>query len=170
MAGPVVACAVILPQGLIIDGVNDSKKLSEKKRNALAAEIKSVAIAYAFGIIDVQTIDRINILQATMWAMTDAIQSLSVAPESALVDGTTPPILPCKTVCLPQGDAKSHLVAAASILAKVERDAMMQALHAQYPVYGFDKHKGYGTAVHRAAMLEHGLCPEHRRSFCKKYM
>ena len=170
MAGPVVVCALILPHGLMINGVNDSKKLSEKKRVQLDAEIKSAAVAYAFGIIDVETIDRINILQATLRAMEMAVGELTPTPQAVLVDGTTAPDLNCKTVCLPQGDARSHLIAAASILAKVKRDAMMQELDKRYPAYGFGKHKGYGTKQHLLALEEFGLCPQHRRSFCKKYL
>ena len=170
LAGPVVACALILPQWLVIDGVNDSKKLSAKKRETLAAEIKNAALAYAFGIADVKTIDRINILQAAMQAMKEAVEGLEITPKVALVDGTTAPNLSCEVVCLAQGDSKSHLIAAASILAKVERDAIMVKLHDEYPMYSFKSHKGYGTKAHREALTQYGLCPEHRRSFCKSFL
>ena len=170
LAGPVVTCALILPLGLVIDGVNDSKKLSAKKRTLLAAEIKSVAIDYAFGIVDAETIDRINILQATLLAMKMAVEGLQILPKAALVDGVTSPHLSCKVVCLAKGDAKSHLIAAASILAKVERDAMMADIHDIFPMYGFNSHKGYGTKVHGEALMQYGLCPQHRRSFCRRYL
>lgn len=169
LAGPVVACAVILPPGLVIEGVNDSKKLSEKRRNELAARIKSEALACAFGIVDVAIIEEINILQASLSAMKIAVEGLNPAPQMALVDGNKLPALSCKAVCVEKGDSASHLIAAASILAKVERDAIMQELHEKYPVYGFDKHKGYGTKAHRDAILEHGLCPQHRPSFCHNF-
>jgi len=170
LAGPVVACALILPPGLNIEGVNDSKKLSARKREAMATIIKDAALAHAFGIVDVETIDRINILQATLLAMKKAIDGLETTPTAVLVDGTTPPNLSIHTICVPQGDAKSQLIAAASILAKVHRDAMMAAIHTEYPQYGFDAHKGYGTAKHRAAVEANGLCPHHRKSFCKGWI
>lgn len=169
LAGPVVACALILPTGIIIDGVNDSKKLTAKKREALDKIIKAAAISYAFGIVDEKTIDEINILQATLLAMKNAIEGLTQQPSAVLVDGTTPPKILQHTQCLPKGDAKSQLIAAASILAKVKRDAIMDELHNQYPQYGFNAHKGYGTAKHSQAINEHGLTPHHRRSFCRKF-
>ncbi|MCL2372378.1 MAG: ribonuclease HII [Defluviitaleaceae bacterium] len=168
-AGPVLACALILPEGLIIDGVNDSKKISPAKRERLAVQIKAAATAYAFGIIDVPTIERVNILQATMLAMAQAVENLPTKPGAVLIDGTHAPAISCKAVCLPQGDSRSHLIAAASILAKVERDNLMANLHETYPQYGFEKHKGYGTPAHIAAIREHGLCPQHRASFCRKF-
>ena len=170
LAGPVVACAVILPVGLIIDGVNDSKKVSEKKRTLLYEIIQDAAIAYAFGIVDEAMIDRMNILQATLLAMQLAVNQLSPAPAIALVDGTTKPILPCQAMCIAQGDSKSHTIAAASILAKVKRDSIMMALHEQLPQYDFAKHKGYGTKAHREAIAAHGLSPHHRRSFCRAFI
>jgi ribonuclease HII len=165
-----VACAVILPKGAVIEGVNDSKKVSDKRRRVLAEEIKKVAICYSFGIIEPEEIDRINILRATMNAMEIAVAGLGVAPKVALVDGTTPPDCSCKIICVPKGDSASHLIAAASILAKVERDNIMQRLHEEFLVYCWDKNKGYGTAAHMAALREFGLCAAHRRSFCKGFL
>ena len=169
LAGPVVACAIILPHGVIIEGVNDSKKISIKRREKLAEIIKKLSICYAFGIIEPHEIDKINILQATLKAMSSAIDNLEIIPEIALVDGNARPQLSCKITCVVGGDSASHLIAAASILAKVERDRIMLELHKQYPHYGFDTHKGYGTIKHREAMKEHGLCPQHRESFCHGY-
>ena len=166
LAGPVVACAVILPHGFIIEGVNDSKKISQKRREKLAESIKEVALCYAFGIVDVDEIERINILQATLLAMQIAVNNLTIAPAITLIDGTTRPELSCTSVCIPKGDSESHLIAAASILAKVERDNIMQELHNKYPQYGFEAHKGYGTVAHREALRLYGLCPHHRKSFC----
>ena len=168
LAGPVVACALILPAGLIIKGINDSKKVTALRRVKLANVIKEAAVAYSFGIVSPEEIDRINILQATMLAMTTAISNLDPASKVALVDGTTPPPCPCPVIYMKKGDSISHLIAAASILAKVERDTIMDELHTQYPIYGFNSHKGYGTAAHRDAIRKYGLCPQHRRSFCGK--
>jgi ribonuclease HII len=168
LAGPVVACAVIMPEGLVIEGVNDSKKLTEKRREELAAAIKEAALAYAFGLIEPEEIDRMNILRATMAAMSFAVKSLNLAPKAALIDGTTSPEINCRAICVPKGDSASHLIAAASILAKVYRDNIMKELHAQYPEYAWDANKGYGTAAHIAAIKKHGLSPAHRRSFCGK--
>jgi len=176
LAGPVVACAVVLPQGLVIEGVNDSKKISEKRRLALAEEIKSKALGYAFSIVNAAEIDRLNILQATMQAMVMAVErvcrKVDARPQAVLVDGTTAPPLSFETrvICVPQGDAKSHLIAAASILAKVERDNIMIKFHESFPAYAWDKNKGYGTAAHMAAIREHGLTSAHRRSFTKGFL
>jgi ribonuclease HII len=167
LAGPVVACALILPAGLIIEGVNDSKKVSEKKRLQLSEAIKESAVSYAFGIIEPAEIDRINILQATLEAMAMAVEGLNEKPVLVLADGTNSPKCACKVICIPKGDSASHLIAAASILAKVKRDTIMTELHERYPQYSWDKNKGYGTAVHYAAIKEFGLCEAHRRSFCK---
>jgi len=167
LAGPVLSCALILPDGLVISGVNDSKKLSEKRREELAEKIKCEAISYAFGIVSPEEIDRINILQATLLAMAQAVQALKIAPAATLVDGIHAPKIPGKIVCVKKGDSSSHLIAAASILAKVERDKIMQELHGKFPVYAWDKNKGYGTAAHMAAIREHGLSPHHRKSFCR---
>jgi len=167
LAGPVVACAMVLPVGLVIEGVNDSKKLSQKRREELAKVIKSKALSYAFGIVDVNVIEEINILQASLLAMRLAVVELKPAPQVALIDGNKlPSNIPYEAHCIKQGDSASHLIAAASILAKVERDAIMLELHGKYPMYGFDKHKGYGTAVHKLALKEYGLCPQHRVGFC----
>ena len=166
MAGPVVTCAVILPAGLIIDGIDDSKKLSPKKRESLAAVIKEKSVAYAYGIVDAKTIDRINILQAALLAMKYAVEGLGVKPDAVLVDGNKLPDLSgCYMQCVVQGDSKSQIIAAASILAKVKRDDIMDDIHKWFPQYGFDKHRGYGTVKHRAAVEQFGLCDEHRVSF-----
>ncbi|MCL2217547.1 MAG: ribonuclease HII [Defluviitaleaceae bacterium] len=175
LAGPVVACALVLPEGLIIEGVNDSKKVTALRREKLAAIIKENAVAYAFGIVDAAEIDRINILRATLLAMEQAVSALEVEgqalrPRVALVDGTIAPVCPCPVIYIVKGDSLCHLIAAASILAKVERDTIMEDLHKKYPEYGFDKHKGYGTAAHREALRQHGLCPQHRRSFCRAFL
>jgi len=167
LAGVVVACAVILPPGLVIEGVNDSKKLSSVRREELAMRIKEEALAYALGIIDVDLISSLNILHASLLAMRKAVEGLAILPKAALIDGNKlPPGLPCEAYCIKQGDSASHVIAAASILAKVERDAMMRELHEKWPMYGFDKHKGYGTAAHKKALQEYGLCPQHRVGFC----
>jgi len=167
LVGPVVACAVVLPQGLVIEGVNDSKKIPPARRAELATRIKKEALAYAFGIVDVDVIEEINILQAALLAMRQAVESLTTKPQVVLVDGNKLPKLSCTAHAIKQGDSASHLIAAASILAKVERDAIMQKLHEEYPMYGFDKHKGYGTVLHKAMLKEHGLCPYHRKTFCE---
>jgi len=168
LAGPVVACAIILPQGIVIDGVYDSKKLSVKRRNELAMRIKDVALAYNYGIVGVDTIEEINILQATLLAMKTSLEGLYPQPMFAMIDGThLPSGLPCRAGSMKKGDQNSHLVAAASILAKVKRDGLMQELHEQCPQYGFDRHKGYGTKAHFAAIGAYGLCAQHRTSFCK---
>ncbi|MCL2456400.1 MAG: ribonuclease HII [Defluviitaleaceae bacterium] len=170
LAGPVVACALILPEGLVIEGVNDSKKVSEKNREKLSRIIKESAVSYSFGIIEPEEIDRINILQATLKAMSIAIEKLSVAPKIALVDGISPPkIENVRVICVPKGDSFSHLIAAASILAKVERDNIMNALHAANPEYCWDANKGYGTAAHIAAIKSHGICAAHRKTFCRSF-
>jgi ribonuclease HII len=165
LAGPVVAAAVILDPERPIAGLNDSKKLSEKKRDALAEIIRERALAWAVAEATVEEIDRLNILQATMLAMQRAVAALQVRAESALVDGNRCPRLdiPCEAVV--KGDGKIASIAAASILAKTVRDAGMLVLHAQYPQYGFDRHMGYPTAAHFAALEAHGASPVHRRSF-----
>lgn len=167
LAGPVVACAVILPQGLVIEGVNDSKKISEKRREELCEKIKDAAVAFAFGIIEPAEIDDINILQATLKAMKIAVAALEIPPRVALVDGVSAPNCPCEVVCVKKGDSASHLIAAASILAKVTRDNIMKELHAAHPEYAWNANKGYGTAAHIAAIRQFGLTAAHRRSFCK---
>lgn len=169
LAGPVCAAAVILPPHAQIPGLNDSKKLSDKRRRELFPLIKEAAIAYGIGIATHEEIDEINILQATYLAMERAIQGLSVKPELALIDGNRAKDfgLPVETII--KGDSRSASIAAASILAKVTRDDMMLELANTYPQYGFEIHKGYGTKAHYAALDEHGISPIHRMSFLKKY-
>jgi len=165
LVGPVVAAAVILDPDNPIDGLRDSKKLSEKKREALAAEIRQRALAWSVVSVSAEDIDRINILQASLLAMQRAGESLSVQPDIALVDGNHCPSMSCRVEAIVKGDSKVAAISAASILAKVDRDRQMLQLHAQYPQYGFDKHKGYPTKVHMELLREHGPCPLHRKSF-----
>jgi ribonuclease HII len=165
LAGPVVAAAVILDPARPIPGLNDSKKLSEKKRLVLAEMIRERAIAWAVAEASVEEIDRINILQASLLAMQRAVAGLAVRPISALVDGNRCPKLDIPAEAIVQGDGKIASIAAASILAKTVRDAGMRVLHVQYPQYGFDRHMGYPTAAHFKALEEHGASPVHRRSF-----
>ena len=169
LAGPVCAAACILPQDLQIEGLNDSKKLSAKKREALYDIITKQAIAWAVCLIDEARIDEINILQATFEAMRGAVGKLSVLPDYCLVDGNRDPGLGLPTLTVVKGDAKCATVAAASILAKVTRDRLMVEYDGQYPGYGFAVHKGYGTKAHYAAIDKLGLCPIHRRTFLKSY-
>lgn len=170
LCGPVVAAAVILRKSDKIEGVNDSKKLSEKKREQVFEEIRKRAIAYSVGIVDEKTIDEINILEATRLAMKKAVEGLKQKPDYALVDAEKK--VPIDTPYTPiiKGDTLSESIAAASIIAKVTRDRMIVELDKQYPEYNFAKNKGYGTKEHTEAIKEHGLCPAHRRSFCKKFM
>ena len=170
LAGPVVAAAVILAPGTEFTGVNDSKKLTEKKREALFDYIKENALAYGIGRASEQEIDEINILQATFLAMRRAVETLPVSADYALVDGNRIQGLDIPAECVIGGDGKVLSIAAASILAKVTRDREMRALAAQYPEYGFEKHKGYGTKAHYLAIAEHGICPIHRRTFLKKVL
>ena len=166
LAGNVVAAAVILNPDAPIDGLDDSKKLSEKKRQSLALEIKEKALSWAVVSVSPQQIDEMNILQASLFAMRSAAENLHVPPAHVFVDGNK--ILPecfCATTAIIKGDSRVAEISAASILAKVERDAQMQELHKQYPEYGFDKHKGYPTKVHREILNQIGPCPEHRRSY-----
>jgi len=165
LAGPVVACALVLPPGLVIEGINDSKKLSPATRSRLALAIQSVAISYSYGIVSAATIDKINIHNTALQAMTIAIRGLTTIPRVVLADGKFPPPNPYPTLYLVKGDTLSHLIAAASILAKQHRDEIMQDLHNKYPQYGFDRHKGYGTAAHREAIKQHGPCDAHRVSY-----
>ena len=169
LVGDVYAAAVILPEGLIIEGLDDSKKLSEKKRELLYDEIVEKAEAYCIETASAAEIDEINILNAAMLAMKRAFDGLGKRPALALVDGNKAPDLgiPVKTVV--KGDSLSASIAAASILAKVARDRYMKELDAKYPGYGFAKHKGYGTKLHYKMLEKYGLCPEHRRSFFKKH-
>ncbi len=170
LAGPVVAGAVILPKDCEILFLNDSKKLSEKKREALFLEIQEKAVAWSVGIVGPETIDTINILQATYLAMRQAIEQLSVQPDLLLNDAVTIPGVEIDQLPIIKGDAKSVSIAAASIMAKVTRDHMMIEYDTLFPEYGFARHKGYGTAIHTAAIREHGPCPIHRRSFIKSFV
>ena len=169
LAGPVVCAAVIMPLDELVVGVDDSKKLSEKKRVALAEEIKAKALAYAIVEIDEKTIDEINILEATKLGMKRAIETLQLTPDIVLTDGnmTIDISTPQKSVI--HGDALSYSIGAASIIAKVYRDNLMDEYAKSYPAYAFEKNKGYGTAVHINAIKEQGLCPIHRRTFTKKF-
>ena len=170
LAGPVCAAAVILPQDLVIEGLNDSKKLTEKRREALYEIITREAVAYGIAFADEREIDEINILQATFLAMRRAVEQLAVRPDIVLVDGNREPNLgnlPVKTIV--KGDSLSANIAAASILAKVTRDRFMLEQDAIYPQYGFAVHKGYGTKAHYAALTQYGPCPMHRQSFLKKF-
>lgn len=169
LAGPVCAAAVILPMDLEIEGLNDSKKLTEKRREALYDIILNKAVAYGIAFASEKEIDEINILQATFLAMRRAVEQLNAKPSLVLVDGNRAPELgelPVKTIV--KGDSLSANIAAASILAKVTRDRLMVELDGTYPQYGFSVHKGYGTKAHYAALTERGPCPIHRRSFLKK--
>ena len=165
LAGTVVAAAVILDPLRPIVGLNDSKKLSEKKRDALAVLIRERAVAWFVASASVEEIDRLNILHATMLAMQRAVAGLSVWPTGAMVDGNRCPKLDVPSKAIVKGDGKIASIAAASILAKTVRDAEMLDLHSQYPMYGFDRHMGYPTAAHFKALEEHGASPVHRRSF-----
>lgn len=168
LCGPVCAAAVILPIDCEIEGLNDSKKLTEKKREALFDVIKQKAIAYSIEFVDNKTIDEINILQSTMICMTNAVKKLEKTPDFVIIDGNKVPTqleIPAQSVV--KGDAKSMSIAAASILAKVSRDRLLVEYDKQYPQYGFAKHKGYGTKAHYDAIFEHGISPIHRKSFLK---
>lgn len=165
LAGPVVAAAVILDLSRPIDGLNDSKKLSEKKRAALAVDIREKALAWCVAEASVEEIDTLNILHATMLAMTRAVAGLQVSPERAMVDGNRCPKLAIPAEAVVKGDGKIASIAAASILAKTVRDSGMLELHRTYPQYGFDRHMGYPTAAHFAALEAHGASPVHRKSF-----
>ena len=169
LAGPVCAAAVILPYDCQIDGLNDSKKISEKKRDLLFDEIKNVALAYSIAMVDHKKIDEINILQATYLAMKNAVEGLNIKADYALVDGNRSQGLNIPFNCIVKGDAKSPSIAAASILAKVARDRYMLDMAKKYPEYAFEKHKGYGTKAHYDAILEHGACEIHRITFLKKF-
>ena len=169
LAGPVCAAAVILPKDLEIPGLNDSKKLTDKKRQELYDVITQQACAYSIVMVDEKKIDEINILQATFLAMTQAVQGLSVVPDLALIDGNRAPQLPVDAKTVIKGDSLSANIAAASILAKVTRDRFMEQMDQKYPQYGFSVHKGYGTKRHYEALREFGHCEIHRLSFLKKF-
>ncbi len=167
LAGPVCAAAVILPDGVKIDGLNDSKKLTEKKREALFPVITAQAEAYGIGWASEREIDQINILQAAFLAMARAVEALPIPADFALVDGNRMPPLPIPGETVVKGDGKAACIAAASVLAKVSRDRALRELDQKHPEYGFAQHKGYGTRAHYAAIKQYGLLPEHRRSFLK---
>ena len=171
LAGPVCAGAVILPPDSDILYLNDSKKLSENKRETLYQEIREKAVAYATALVSPERIDEINILQATFEAMSEAVSKLDVKPGVLLVDAVhVPQLEQYKQVGIIKGDTLSVSIAAASILAKVTRDHLMEEYDREYPGYGFASHKGYGTAAHIAAIKEKGLCPIHRLTFCGKFV
>lgn len=168
LAGPVVVASVIMPKDSMIEGVNDSKKVSEKKREKLYEEIIQSAISYNVGIVDQKEIDRVNILNATKAGLTESVRGLKVKPDIILVDALTKIDtcgIPYESII--KGDAKSYSIATASIIAKVTRDRIMRQWHEIYPEYNFIQHKGYGTAGHIAAIKQYGLCPLHRLSFVK---
>ncbi len=165
LAGDVYAAAVILDPKSVIDGLTDSKKLTERRRDALAIQIRERALAWSVATATVEEIDHLNILQATMLAMQRAVAGLSVVPTEVLVDGNRLPELDIAARAIVKGDLLEPAISAASILAKTARDAALASLHEQYPHYAFDQHKGYGTALHLARLREFGPCPAHRRSF-----
>ncbi len=170
LAGPVFAAAVILPDGCEIEGLNDSKKLSEKKREALFDVIKEKAISWSVASVDEKIIDEINILQATYLAMKNAVEGLDVPADYAIIDGNRMPQLSINGETVVKGDAKSMSIAAASILAKVSRDRFMLELDEKYPQYQFAKHKGYGTKLHYEMLTEHGISDCHRMTFLKSFI
>lgn len=165
LAGPVVAAAVVLDPARPITGLADSKTLGANRRERLAEEIRAKALAWALGRADVAEIDRLNILHASLLAMQRAVAALDVAPDKVLVDGNRCPTLNCPCEAIVKGDANVPAIGAASILAKVARDAELRELHGRYPQYNFARHKGYPTAEHLDALRRYGPCPEHRRSF-----
>lgn len=168
LAGPVCAAAVVLPRGVVIPGLNDSKKLTERRREALYDVITAQALAYGVAFASEREIDELNILQATYLAMNRAIAAMGTAPALALIDGNRNGGIAVPSRCVVGGDGKCASIAAASVLAKVTRDRYMLELDARYPGYGFAKHKGYGTAAHYAALREKGPSEVHRRTFLKK--
>ncbi|MBD5083386.1 MAG: ribonuclease HII [Clostridiales bacterium] len=170
LAGPVFAAAVILPEGHIIEGVNDSKKLSEKKRDLLYDKIIDECICYSVGTASEKEIDEINILQATFLAMKRAVDGLEIKPDLALVDGNRVPPLDADVQTIVKGDGKSASIAAASIIAKVSRDRYMLELAEKYPQYEFERHKGYPTKLHYEKIAEYGISDVHRKSFLKKVL
>lgn len=171
LAGPVVVASVIMPRSSMIEGVNDSKKVSEKKREELYEKIVEEAISYGVGIIDHNAIDEYNILNATKMGLTNSLKELTVKPDLILVDALNKMDtlgIPYKSII--KGDALCYSISAASIIAKVTRDRIMRQWDEVYPMYGFEKHKGYGTAAHIVAIKEYGLCPIHRKSFTKNFI
>ena len=165
LAGPVFAAAVILDPARPISGLRDSKKLTAARRDALVPLIKQNALAWAIAECSEAEIDQLNILQATMLAMRRAVEALATVPTLALIDGNRCPVMKIQTIAIVEGDDKVDSISAASILAKTARDAALVVLHATYPQYGFDQHKGYPTAMHLARLREHGVSPVHRRSY-----
>lgn len=172
LCGPVVAAAVILPKDFVIEGVNDSKKLSEKKREELYKKIMEFALSVGVGISDVEVIEKLNILNATKLAMADAVKNLKIQPDYVLIDGNQRVTqIETKQETIVSGDSKSLSIACASIIAKVTRDRMLIELDSKYPEYGFIKHKGYGTKAHIEAIKKYGIIDNvHRPSFCKKFI
>ena len=171
LAGPVVVAGVILPQGSMIEGINDSKKVSEKKRERLYEQIIDEAISYSVAVIGQDVVDEINILNATKQGVTNVVEELDIRPDLILIDALTH--IDTKGVpydSIIKGDAKCYSISAASILAKVTRDRIMRQWDEIYPQYGFSSHKGYGTAMHIKAIKEYGLCPIHRKSFTRKFI
>jgi ribonuclease HII len=169
LAGPLVAAAVVLPRDVSLQGVDDSKRLPAACRERLAGEIREVALAVGIGVVDVDEVDRLNVFRAAIEAMRRAVHSLSPSPDQLLVDARSIPDIGVPQLSLVRGDGRSYSIAAASIIAKVTRDALMCELDALYPQYGFGRHKGYGTRAHLAALERHGPCPIHRRSFAPVY-
>ena len=165
LAGPVVAAAVVLPLGANLHGLDDSKKLSPAKREELFPKIKAQALAYGVAVVSPEMIDKINILQAALLAMKQAVEQLKPVPDLLLIDGNQKIDSTLDQWAITKGDAESFSISAASILAKVTRDHIMEHYHHQYPQYEFDRHKGYGTILHRGLIAEHGPCPIHRRTF-----
>ncbi|NLZ45737.1 MAG: ribonuclease HII [Clostridiales bacterium] len=170
LAGDVYAAAVVFDKNVIIEGINDSKKISEKKREILFDEIISKASDYSIATSSIAEIEEINILNAAMLAMKRAIEGLKKVPEIALIDGNKSPLVSCETMTIIKGDANSQSIAAASILAKVARDRYMRQIDVEFPEYHFSKHKGYGTKLHYQMIEEHGICEYHRPSFLKKVL
>jgi ribonuclease HII len=169
LAGPVVAACVIFPKDLYLDGIDDSKKLSAKKREKVYRDIMSTALSVGVGIVDHETVDHINILNATCLAMRKAIMQCCVKPDILLIDAVVMEDCGLPLISFIKGDERSHCIAAASIIAKVTRDREMLRLHEIYPQYGFGKHKGYGTAEHIGLIRKLGISPIHRRTFCSKF-
>lgn len=169
LAGPVVAAAVVLPEGGDWEGIDDSKKLSAERREKALVVIRERALGVGVGIVDAEEIDRLNILQASLKAMKVAVESLPVTADFLIIDGTYGVDLPCPQRAIPKGDQRCLSVAAASIVAKVTRDRLMEAYHRQYPQYNFARNKGYGTTEHLIAIRRNGCCPIHRQSFKSYY-